>query len=82
MERDAYDGPILATNLAVVYAQVGEKERALAELERLVRLPNGPTPGLLRAEPEWDPLRSEPRFQALLTSSLRRAGDTAPGLLP
>jgi TolB-like protein/Flp pilus assembly protein TadD len=63
--KDAYDGPLLATNLAVIYAQVGEHELALQELAKLVTLPNGPTPGTLRAEPEWDPLRGDPRFEKL-----------------
>jgi tetratricopeptide (TPR) repeat protein len=64
---DALDGPLVATNLAVIYAQLGQTERALDELERLVRLPGGPTPGTLRIEPLWDGLRSYPRFQKLLT---------------
>jgi tetratricopeptide (TPR) repeat protein len=67
IEIDAFDGPILATNLAVVYTRLGEVEQAIAELERLVKLPNGPTPPLLRAEPEWEPLRAHPRFQAFLS---------------
>ena len=63
---DALDGPLLAVNLAVIYAQLGERERALAELSRLVRLPGGPTPGTLRIEPQWDSLRDDPEFQDLL----------------
>ncbi len=66
---DAYDGPIIATNLAVIYAQVGEKDLAMAQLEELCGLPMGPTPGLLRIEPEWDALRGDPRFEKLVTSS-------------
>ena len=69
IDKDAYDGPILATNLAVVYAQTGELDEAVSLLEKLVVLPNGPTPGLLKAEPEWDPLREDPRFQALIGKS-------------
>ena len=65
ISRDAFDGPILATNLAVVYAQTGDPDNAIATLEQVVRLPNGPTPGLLKVEPEWQRLRSHPRFQAL-----------------
>jgi TolB-like protein/Flp pilus assembly protein TadD len=63
--KDAYDGPLLATNLAVIYAQVGERDLALQQLAELSTLPNGPTPGTLRAEPEWDPLRGDPRFENL-----------------
>ena len=64
--KDAYDGPILGMNLAVVYAHTGEVEQAIDQLEELLKLPNGPTPGTLRAEPEWDSLRGDARFQSLL----------------
>src|SRR5688500_16138710 len=64
---DAYDGPIIATNLAVICAQVGEKDLAIARLEELRGLPMGPTPGTLRVEPEWDPLRGDPRFEQLVS---------------
>jgi hypothetical protein len=50
----------------VIYAQLGETERALDLLVDLVTIPNGPTPGTLRVEHEWDPLRSDPRFEKLL----------------
>jgi TolB-like protein/Flp pilus assembly protein TadD len=65
---DALDGPLLTANLSVIYARLGERERALIELERIVRLPGGPTPGTLRIEPEWDSLRDDPRFQKLLAA--------------
>jgi TolB-like protein/Flp pilus assembly protein TadD len=70
LSLDALDGMLLAANLAVIYAQVGERERALAELERLVRLPAGPPPGTLRAEPQWNSLRDDPRFEKF-TSRIR-----------
>lgn len=63
---DALDGPLIATNLAAIYAQLGRREQALASLEMLVRQIGGPTPGTLRVEPQWDSLRNEPRFQSLL----------------
>jgi TolB-like protein/Flp pilus assembly protein TadD len=67
ISRDAYDGPMLATNLAVIYAQSGESDLALSELTRLMSLPGGPTAGTLRAEPEWDALREDARFQELVS---------------
>ena len=68
ISKDAYDGPILATNLAAIYAQVGEHDLALEQLATLVEVPNGPTPGTLRVEPEWDPLRGDPRFEKIVAS--------------
>ena len=64
--KDAFDGPMIATKLAVIYAHVGEKNRAIELLADLIAVPNGPTPGTLRVEPEWDPLRREPAFEKLM----------------
>jgi len=63
--KDSFDGPILGTTLAAVRAKVGEKESAIQQLESLVGVPNGPTPGTLRVEPEWDALRDDSRFKKL-----------------
>ena len=66
--KDSFDGPILATTLAAVSAKLGEKDLAIRQLESLVGVPNGPTPGTLRVEPEWDSLRDDPRFKKLAAS--------------
>jgi tetratricopeptide (TPR) repeat protein len=63
--KDSFDGPILGTTLAAVSAKLGENESAIRQLESLVGIPNGPTPGTLRVEPEWDSLRDDPRFKKL-----------------
>ena len=63
--KDSFDGPILATTLAAVSAKLGEKDLAIRQLESLVGIPNGPTPGTLRVEPEWDSLRDDSRFKKL-----------------
>jgi len=68
ISKDAYDGPILATNLAAIYAQVGERDLALEQLATLVEVPNGPTLGTLRVEPEWDSLRGDARFEKMIAS--------------
>src|SRR5256885_1622671 len=66
ISKDAFDGPLIATKLAVIYAQAGEPARAMVLLEELANLPNGLTLGALRIEREWDPLRGDRRFAKLL----------------
>ena len=67
--EDPVYGPIAEESLAGVEAQVGEVERALTRLERLLVTPYGAFPvtqALLRLDPIWDPLRQNPRFKALV----------------
>ena len=55
-------------SFAVVAARVGEKDLALEHLARAVQLPAGPHYGDLKLELEWDPLRGDPRFEAIVAS--------------
>jgi tetratricopeptide (TPR) repeat protein len=68
VELDAFDGPKILGRLAGVYAQVGDKTRALDLLASTTKLPNGPNYGQLLLDEMWDPLRSEPRFAEILQS--------------
>jgi TolB-like protein/Tfp pilus assembly protein PilF len=61
--------------LAQVEAQVGEIDDAIAALPHLLEVPNGLTPGLLRLDPYWDPLRNDPRFQKLAGSEAPKSAD-------
>jgi TolB-like protein/class 3 adenylate cyclase/Tfp pilus assembly protein PilF len=64
-QGDALDKPLAETVLAQVEAQVGDIDAAVAALPHLLKVPAGLTPGLLRLDPYWDPLRKDPRFQKL-----------------
>jgi TolB-like protein/Flp pilus assembly protein TadD len=68
VSRDAVDGPNIACRLAGIYGQIGEKERALELLEQNYKLPGATNYGALQLEDTWDPLRGEPRFQAVVAS--------------
>jgi len=71
IEKDALAGPQSIDFLARVAARVGEPDRAIAALQKVLSLPyNGLigvplTPALLRLDPMFDPLRNDPRFQKL-----------------
>lgn len=71
--KDAVDGPHLNGYLALIYTRVGEQELALPVLERLLRTPHASDSAHysvskqdLRLRWEWDALRGDPRFQALI----------------
>ncbi len=73
---DATQGPAWQEQLARIEAQAGETERAVTDLRHLLQTPyrsvfyaTAITPSLLREDPAWNPLRNDPRFQALLKSS-------------
>jgi TolB-like protein/class 3 adenylate cyclase/Flp pilus assembly protein TadD len=74
IEKDPMDGPGSIEILARVTARMGEPDRAISALQKLLSTPyesplnaaNVPlTPALLRLDPIWDPLRNDPRFQKL-----------------
>jgi TolB-like protein/class 3 adenylate cyclase len=64
-EGDAVSKPVADIALAQVQAQVGDVDAAIAALPHLLEVPAGLTPGLLRLDPYWDPLRKDPRFEKL-----------------
>jgi TolB-like protein/Tfp pilus assembly protein PilF len=64
--KDAYDGPQITIGLAQVLAWAGENDRSLELIKRSLSTPNGVTVPLLKLDPAWDPLRSDPRFQQVV----------------
>ena len=64
--EDAFEGPMITATVAQMYAWSGEKDEAFKLLEHCLSVPNGVTIALLKIDPIWDPLRADPRFQALI----------------
>jgi TolB-like protein/Flp pilus assembly protein TadD len=64
--QDAFDGPSATVLLAQIYAQTGEADQALQLLDHSLNTPNGITVPILKLDPVWDPVRNDPRFQALV----------------
>jgi len=67
--KDSLDGPTWVTNLALVYAWTGERDRALEQLEIVATIPAGPTYGDLRFNPCWDDLRGDKRFDKIVATA-------------
>jgi serine/threonine protein kinase/Tfp pilus assembly protein PilF len=76
-DKDALTGPRPLDILARVTARIGQSDRSISMLEKLLSMPyeaplaaNPPiTPALLRLDPMFDSLRNNPRFQKLVAAS-------------
>ena len=71
--KDAYDGAIMNCFLALIYARTGERDLAIPLIDRLLHTPGAVdsvgysiTLNDLRFRWEWDPLRTDTRFQKLI----------------
>nr|MDQ2970946.1 hypothetical protein [Acidobacteriota bacterium] len=69
VEKDASVRAFLHHQLARIYMLVGEQERALDQLEPLLKIPYFLSPGWLKIDPNFDPLRGNARFQKLLATA-------------
>ena len=67
--KDPYIGPYYQHQLARIYIIVGEPEKALDQLEPLLKVPYYLSPAWLKVDPNFDPLRSNPRFQKLVAAT-------------
>ncbi len=63
--RDAVLGAYIEHQLVRIYILVGGHEKAIDRLEPLLRIPYDLSPGWLRIDPNFNPLREYPRFQRL-----------------
>jgi eukaryotic-like serine/threonine-protein kinase len=86
VEKDAVRGPAPIEILARVAAKLGEADRAIEALQRLLSIPySGPlgpgaplTPALLRLDPMFDPLRNDARFKKMVEEGKGPVAATVP----
>jgi TolB-like protein len=69
VSKNSIDAAMLLRYLAVIYAWAGDKDHAIERLVERAKLPvAGLSYGELRLNPLWDPLRGDPRFEAIVAS--------------
>jgi eukaryotic-like serine/threonine-protein kinase len=64
--KNAFSGSYVQHLLVRIYLLVGEPEKALDQLESLLKFPYYLSPAWLKIDPNFDALRRNPRFQRLM----------------
>ena len=68
VSKNSFNGPYIQHQLVRIYTLTGEPEKALDQLEPLLKIPYYLSPGWLKIDPNFDPLRKNPRFQKLVAA--------------
>ncbi len=66
VSADALAGHSYLVRLAKIYAWSGEPYAAVKTIEKALATPGWLSPATLQLDPDWDPIRTDPRFQELL----------------
>lgn len=69
--KEAIYSLFFLANLAEIYVVVGEYDKAIDQLEYSMQIPGFISAPYLKLDPVWQPLRTNPRFQALLTRAAK-----------
>jgi tetratricopeptide (TPR) repeat protein len=73
VSRDALMGRTVLVDSATIYGMLGDADRAIPLIERSLAIPSFQHRQLLRPDPKFDSIRSDPRFQRLIAEPA--AGD-------
>jgi tetratricopeptide (TPR) repeat protein len=66
--KTSFEGAAALYGYAVICGWTGERDLAIEQLETLAKIPSDVSYGDLRLDPDWDPLRGDPRFEKIVAS--------------
>jgi TolB-like protein/Flp pilus assembly protein TadD len=69
ISKDAINGPYFHHQLARIYVLGGEPDKAIDELEQVLKVPYYLSRAWLRIDPNFEPIRNNPRFQKLVAGA-------------
>jgi TolB-like protein/Flp pilus assembly protein TadD len=75
---DHVSQPQAEYTLAQIQARFGDNDAAIAALPHLLEVPAGLTKANLKLDPLWDPLRGDPRFEALVAKVFAPKNGSSP----
>jgi serine/threonine-protein kinase len=68
VSKEAYKGPFLVEDLALIYVMVGKYDEAIKQIKYLLSIPGPLSTKILEMDPRWAPLRNLPEFKKMMES--------------
>jgi TolB-like protein len=68
VSKEAYKGPFLVEDLALIYVMVGKYDEAIKQIKYLLTIPGQLSTKILELDPRWAPLRNQPEFKKMIES--------------
>ncbi|HEY5125338.1 MAG TPA: tetratricopeptide repeat protein, partial [Ignavibacteria bacterium] len=66
VSKEAYKGPFLVEDLALIYVMVGKYDDAIKQIKYLLSIPGLLSIKILELDPRWAPLRNQPGFKKMM----------------
>jgi tetratricopeptide (TPR) repeat protein len=68
VSKEAFRGPFLVEDLAMIYVMVGKYDDAIRQIKYLLSIPGLLSTKILELDPRWAPLRNLPEFKKMMES--------------